>query len=1270
MKKQFAFFVLCFLLMGMLNAQNFRLVSSDFSRLQVSLSAAPCQVGQQTISGVSFSTLTMSGAISSGSVGNPNLPTFTQTIEMPICDDVVITLGNPVFDTLSAAQLGLAHAIAPVQPSRSKSDRGPATLVQNAVTYATDGLYAESLVKVNRIGIARDRNLASLVFSPVQYNPVSGQVVVCKSVDVTITFINADRAATQQMRSLHGSQAFSASVNTLNSLPMPKSVRTDAPVVYQIVAHSSFRGQLDSLIAWKQRKGYIVHANYTDESNVGTSTTSITNFLTGLYTNATAQNPAPTYVLLVGDNEQIPAHSQRVSSGAGHITDLYFFTWTSGDNIPDCYYGRFSAQTIAQLTPQVEKTLMYERYGFADPSFLSKSVLIAGVDGGYSGDHGYEYADPTLDYVASNYVNAAHGFNTVYYYKNNTNSAPAGVTVSGSSQSNSAASTLRNLYNTEGTAWVNYTAHGSNTSWADPSFSTSDVAQMTNSQKFGFMIGNCCQSNSFQYDCFGESLLQKGNYCGAVAYFGGSDYTYWSEDVYWAVGLRSSISSNANFTYDANHLGVYDRLNHEHGESYSDWYTTSGAMLMAGNLAVESSTSSLKQYYWEIYHLMGDPSITPWFGPASTLTVTTNPSVLFVGSSSLVVTAVPYAYVALTDGNGTLIAATYADATGNAELSFDGLSNPGSVELAVSAQGYRTSFTSLDVVVLDGPYIKTTQLTANGGATISAGDNVVFDVQLQNIGAAANESLSIEFQTEASHILLSNGGIQQLSNVLAADQTLSLTAVAQGQVWASVPDGTASEVRVIVRWGNRADQKSTARFMVNVVAPQIDVASTTFTGTSEPGNTLQLALVNTNNGHAAYANATSTLISPDPAVVITTGTQQLGTVDPQSSVTTNYTIELSQSLTNNAVIPLYQIVSNGQLSYTNQITLVVGQGSVEDFESADFTQFEWMQDGTNLLWQVTNSESHDGTYSARSNSSTGHGQTSALKLVWTSSIDDSISFWRMASSENNYDFFYFYIDNQEMDRSSGTNNSWERVSFFVPAGTHTFLFTYEKDGSVSRGDDCAYIDGIQLPKNGAARQYTLDTVCQGEDYTFRGQEIESAQLEAGIHYYQDSADNQYFFLMLTVFQTPDVTIQASSTQIMAGQEVLLTASGANSYLWSTGDQVPQLHVYPTETTEYGVIGFNGRCADSASVTIVVEGSIGIQGAEQLQLALYPNPAADRMQLSNIPAQALLVELFDLNGRQVRSWNVTDSHLTLSLSGIAPGVYIIRCGDQSRRVVIK
>ena len=69
---------------------------------------------------------------------------------------------------------------------------------------------------------------------------------------------------------------------------------------------------------------------------------------------------------------------------------------------------------------------------------------------------------------------------------------------------------------------------------------------------------------------------------------------------------------------------------------------------------------------------------------------------------------------------------------------------------------------------------------------------------------------------------------------------------------------------------------------------------------------------------------------------------------------------------------------------------------------------------------------------------------------------------------------------------------------------------------------------------------------------------------------------------------PEVSITADRTEVCAGEKVILTASGASDYVWSTGETAISIEVSPNDTTEYFVQGFDGNnCSDDASIEIMV-----------------------------------------------------------------------------------
>lgn len=72
---------------------------------------------------------------------------------------------------------------------------------------------------------------------------------------------------------------------------------------------------------------------------------------------------------------------------------------------------------------------------------------------------------------------------------------------------------------------------------------------------------------------------------------------------------------------------------------------------------------------------------------------------------------------------------------------------------------------------------------------------------------------------------------------------------------------------------------------------------------------------------------------------------------------------------------------------------------------------------------------------------------------------------------------------------------------------------------------------------------------------------------------------------------PVITVTASSSSICAGQSTTLTASGATSYLWSGGLPANSSVVAsPAANTTYSILGTNGTCNGTQTISIVVNAS--------------------------------------------------------------------------------
>jgi PKD repeat protein len=89
----------------------------------------------------------------------------------------------------------------------------------------------------------------------------------------------------------------------------------------------------------------------------------------------------------------------------------------------------------------------------------------------------------------------------------------------------------------------------------------------------------------------------------------------------------------------------------------------------------------------------------------------------------------------------------------------------------------------------------------------------------------------------------------------------------------------------------------------------------------------------------------------------------------------------------------------------------------------------------------------------------GNSQTTTMET--TISGKTSVKFYWRVSSESNYDYLRFYIDGVQQDSISGTVN-WTQKTYSVSTGTHTLKWSFTKDGSVSSGSDCGWVDKVEL----------------------------------------------------------------------------------------------------------------------------------------------------------------------------------------------------------------
>ena len=711
----------------------YTLIQKNKDELLVEVAISEINLEEILINNTEFNSISLPNSYPSTKYGAPNLPYLNKLIEIPHESNIKINIIEVDIEEYNLNNYNI-NKILPVQPHVSKSDKNPIKdLYINNDIYLKNEFYKQELIKIETKGFLREVQIGNIMISPIEYHPIENKILVYKNIKFEIIFENSNHELTnnkqQSTFSPYFQQVFSSTLDNYNVPPLTRSRNNDFidnEITYLIISDQIFEDSLEPFIDWKTEKGYNVIVAYTNE--IGSSSNAIKNYISNQYNNPPNNNAPPSFVLLVGDTQQIPA---SYSSG-GHVSDLDYCDYTN-DNLPEVLCGRFSAQNPTQLNAQISKTIEYEKYDMPDPSFLANVLMISGVDANYAPTYG----NGQINYGNNYYFNSNNNINsTTYLY-------PA--------SSNAELQILNTANN--GVGFINYTAHGYENGWADPEFNNTDANNMSNNHKYPTMIGNCCLTNAFDSgSCFGETLLRKSG-GGAIGYIGGSDVTYWDEDFWWGVGA-GNISSNPS--YNNTGEGTYDGMFHENNES--NWATVNSAIMMLGNLAV-AEANGMDDYYWEIYHLMGDPSISTYFGIPSTNNVSFNPF-LPIGSEAIEIQADPFSYVGLSH-NGNLISSGTVEESGFLVLVFDPISEPGTLDLVITAQNTQPYFNEIFVASPDGSYITVNNLNINTGDDdiISFEEIININMILENVGneTANNINVSLNNINNNPYIQILNG---------------------------------------------------------------------------------------------------------------------------------------------------------------------------------------------------------------------------------------------------------------------------------------------------------------------------------------------------------------------------------------------------------------------------------------------------------------------------------------------------------------------------------
>ena len=906
-----------------------------------------------------FSALTMDNTYPAALIGEPMLPAANKLIAVPFgAEDVTVTVKGYSTSVYNLADYNI-NTVYPQQPLLRK-DQNPEDVPfeYNEKAYAVRGFAERPIAQVEIQGTMRGIQVADLTINPVQYDAVNNQIRVYNDIEVEVSFGHYDKVAAYNEFARTFNPYFVGIYKQMFNVRAINDIYDEHPDLWQnpvkmlVIANRAFESTIADWVTWKTEKGFYVDVNYTDQ--IGTNANAIKTFIQQKY----AQD-APTFVMIMGDKNMVPESAN--GSETDCVTDLYYMT-VDGDEFPDMFHSRFPAENVAQMTAMLNKALEYEQLTMPDPSYLSKVLLIAGAD---SSGWGVEVGRPTIWYASNYYYNEAHGFTDVYEYSHGT---------------------YTGCYNnlSTGVGFANYTAHGSNTSWADPSFTVSNVNSLTNEHKYFLAMGNCCQAADWGISgaCFGEAMVRAENK-GAYAYIGSCPSTYWLNDYYFGVGATSQHNGQMP-DMSITTMGCYDAMWDD-----AAWNTVE-AIKFIGNLAGNAAgalgytlhISTL--YYWQAYHTLGDGSILPYKVQPTPNDVTHMPT-LPIGLDYYTVTAAPGSYVGITK-DGVLYGAGMIDETGTTDIAIEPITSGGTAKIVVTHPQHVPYIAEVPCAAMTGPYIAVDAYTPG---LVPCNNQQTMSITFKNVGAAATAGTTdvvLTCDNQYLTIIDGTGSFGALEN----GATVTLFNEFSFTVASDVPDNTKIQIDVNATCGS---DTWTGKATITVGAPIIEFTNMQWAGSFEPGQTQTIAANFHNRGHHIATNARVTASSTSSYVTFPSPTVELGTVGTNGDVSAVFDITVD------AACPSTETITINFTFEADNGVAAAGSGMMKNSCNVVFELSDSWGDGWNGA--KLNVAFSDGTPTRQLTISSGDSATYTIEigsgvhvtLTWTTgSYDGECSF--------------------------------------------------------------------------------------------------------------------------------------------------------------------------------------------------------------------------------------------------------------------------------------
>jgi len=533
-------------------------VSSSSTKTELKILVGEFYKTPVTINGKTYYSIDLLKEAAIEEKGNPDLGKISRSIMIPETGLMKISITGSSYVDYNME----------VAPSKGVLSRtiDPSTIAYTfADTYSKNSFYPTTIASLGSPYILRDLRGMAVSIVPFQYNPITKKLRVYTSISVTITNSGTDTkniitrpsdSTTDQFNGIYKAQFLNYQASRFTAISESGRMIVITPDEYAT--------QVQPLVDWKNSSG--VPTTVTKLSSIGSTNTQIMTYIQNEYNKKNGLS----YVLLIGDASKLPTFTY---SGGG--SDPSYALLAGNDNYPDIFVGRLSAENTTDVTTQVNKTIYYEK-NMTTTGWFNNGLGI-GSDQGPGDNSEYDYQhirNIRTKLLGYHYTSVAELYD----------GSQGGLDAAG----NPTAANVASVVNS-GVSIINYTGHGSNTSWGTTGFAVGNVNALTNDNKLPIIFSVACVNGNFVgTTCFAEAWLRAknastGNPTGAAAMYASSINQDWNSPMYCQDAFNNLLVAESN--------------------------TSMGGLCFTASCKMMDAYGSSGVNMFKTWHIFGDPSL-------------------------------------------------------------------------------------------------------------------------------------------------------------------------------------------------------------------------------------------------------------------------------------------------------------------------------------------------------------------------------------------------------------------------------------------------------------------------------------------------------------------------------------------------------------------------------------------------------------------------------------------------------------------------------------